>query len=291
MCKKVFLVLFFLCLFISEPLAAPLQVSVSIAPIQWLAKQLGGNLVSTQILLDKGQDPHSFQPTPEQVTTLFRSQLYCTVGLEFEQELRRKIQATATETEVIDLTKTIQKKAVPHHEHQYHDRQEQHHRDLDPHLWLAPQNLQQIASVMAAAFTGIDPKNAAVYARNLEKVQHDLFSTDEEIKHILALCNGQTLLVFHPAFGYFTKAYGLHQESVEIEGKSPSPKQLYALVRKAKKEKIKALFVQPQFDQRNARSIIQAIDGKIIILDPLAENIPQNLKQMAKKIRSALSCR
>ncbi|MCI5133401.1 MAG: ABC transporter substrate-binding protein, partial [Candidatus Electrothrix sp. EH2] len=90
-------------------------------------------------------------------------------------------------------------------------------------------------------------------------------------------------------FGYFAHAYDLHQKAVEIEGKAPSPKQLYALVGQAKADKVKVLFVQPQFDRRNAQAVARAIKGELVVLDPLAENIEQNLRQMAEAVRTALT--
>jgi zinc transport system substrate-binding protein len=145
-----------------------------------------------------------------------------------------------------------------------------------------------MAANMATALKEADPANAAVYQQNLQAVSKTLTSLHEELKAMLDPFSGQTFLVYHPAFGYFAKAYGLRQEAVEMEGKSPTPKQLYDLISKAKQEKANVIFVQPQFDRKNAETIAQAIGGKVAALDPMAEDVLGNLRAMAKEISSAL---
>ncbi|MCI5221259.1 MAG: ABC transporter substrate-binding protein, partial [Candidatus Electrothrix sp. AR4] len=261
-----------------------MRVFVSIAPERWLVEQLGGELVETRVLLDKGQEPHTYQPTPENLTALFRSRLYFTVGMEFEREIQRKIESNAG-VRVIDVTVGIKKIPMVRHDHKHdhkHDRdqhEEAGHRNsnLDPHVWLDPRNLQKMASIMAMEMAAADSKNTAVYQRNLQRVNEKLIRLHQDVRHQLAPFKGTSFFVFHPAFGYFAHAYGLRQEPVEIEGKSPTPKQLYALVRRAKADQVKVLFVQPQFDRKNARAVAQAVGGKLAELDPLAKDPTRNL--------------
>ncbi len=287
MLRKLLPVLLLACLTASAS-AATLPVLVSIMPQQWLVEQVGGDLVTVSVLLDKGQDPHGMQPTPEQVTTLFRSKVYFAIGLEFERELLAKIRQTETKVRVVDISSGIKKISMSQHEHGHYDQDEAHSGGLDPHIWLDPQNLQQMAASMAAALAEADPANAAVYQQNSQKVAQELTALHEELQTLLAPFKGQTFLVYHPAFGYFAKAYGLRQEAVEIEGKSPSPKQLYDLIGKAKQEQAKVIFVQPQFDRKNAETVAKAIGGRVAVLDPMAADVPENLRRMAKELSTAL---
>ncbi len=142
---------------------------------------------------------------------------------------------------------------------------------------------------MAAALKEADSANAAVYEQNLQAISTTLTALHKEIKDMLSPFKGQTFLVYHPAFGYFAHAYGLRQAAVEIEGKSPAPKQLYDLIGRAKQEKARVIFVQPQFDRKNGETVAKAIGGKVAVLDPMAANVPENLRLMAKEISAALS--
>ncbi|CAK8711305.1 ABC transporter substrate-binding protein [Candidatus Electrothrix laxa] len=284
----------------------PLPVFVSIAPQKWLVEQLGGDLVKTQVLLDKGQEPHTYQPSPEKMTLLFRSRLYFTIGMPFELEIARKITShnnATTSLQLIDVTMGIKKIPMVAHRHKEknHEGHAQHRdeeagQDLDqkhadPHIWLDPRNVEKIASAMTEALTTADSEHRAIYQQNFKALKKRLTLLHQELEQQLAPFRGATFFVFHPAFGYFAHTYDLHQEAVEIEGKAPSPKQLYALVKKAKADKVKVLFVQPQFDQKNAQTVAKAIKGRLVKLDPLAKNIEQNLRQMAEAVQTALGPR
>ena len=75
---------------------------------------------------------------------------------------------------------------------------------------------------------------------------------------------------------------------VELEGKEPTPKQLRGLIHHARKEEVKMVFVQPQFSARSAKTIADAIGGKVMHADPLASNWAENLMEVAEKFKAAL---
>lgn len=278
--------------FSSPGFTAPLQVFVSILPQKWLARQVGGELVSIHVLVDKGQEPHNFEPTPRQIASLFRASVFFTVDMPFEREITRKIEQSGTRLRVVDVTEAIQKIPIAGHVHGQEKGREtgtQHSAGLDPHVWLAPENLKIMARAMADGLAGVDPEHATVYRANLKKVYVILDQLQENNHQLLGPYQGSTFFVFHPAFGYFAHAYGLHQEAVEVAGKSPTPKQLRALIQKARADKVKVIFVQPQFDPRSAQAVARAIAGEVVPLDPLAEDVVDNLAIMAQKIQSALA--
>ena len=277
--------------FSSGAFASPLQIFVSIPPQKWLADQVGGKLVSTHVLVNRGQEPHNFEPTPKQVAALFGSQLYFTVDMEFERQISRKIKQSSTGVQIIDVTRSIHKIPITGRSHRGGSSRHEEgsrHSGLDPHVWLAPANLKIMATEMSLAMATADPANKSSYERRVEAVGAILDGLDQEIQQMLAPYTGSTFYVFHPAFGYFAHAYNLNQEAVEFEGKSPSPRQLYSLVSRAKAEKVKVVFVQPQFDRKSAQAVAHAIGGEVVPLDPLAEDVAANLKIMAEKIQSAL---
>jgi len=302
--KKIFFAIVLSCLLSATPgaFASPLQIFVSIPPQKWLTDQLGGELVSTHVLVGKGQEPHNFEPTPKQIAALFHSQLYFTVDMEFEREITRKIKQSSTRVQVIDVTRFIEKIPMTGRVRGRHgdrngrrdDKEQgpgksaQQNTGLDPHVWLAPENLKIMASAMAAAMAEVDPANKQAYERNLQALAVTLDRLNQDIRQTLAPYNGSTFFVFHPAFGYFAHAYDLNQVAVEVEGKSPTPRQLSSLITRAKADNVKVIFVQPQFDRKSAQAVAHAIGGEVVPLDPLAEDVVDNLKIMADKIQGAL---
>jgi zinc transport system substrate-binding protein len=75
---------------------------------------------------------------------------------------------------------------------------------------------------------------------------------------------------------------------VEVEGKEPKAAQLQSLIRRAREERVKVVFVQPQFSVKSAEMVAREIGGQVVRVDPLAENWDANLRDAARKFRSAL---
>ncbi len=258
-----------------------IDVFVSIPPQKWLCEQLGGEHLKTSLLIAKGQEPHAFDPSPRQIRALSGADLFFTVGLVFEQELIRRLRTGAPNLQIIDSSKSITKIPMDTSGHG-------HSATLDPHVWLSPYNLKSMAEVMAAALAEKDPDNEQFYRKNLLKINDQLDDLDHNIQKKLSPYKGTSFFVFHPAFGYFANRYHLQQVAVETGGKSPTPKQLFALIAKARSTGVKVIFVQPQFDPRSAESVAKGIGGKVVPLDSLAENVVENMGNMANEIANAL---
>jgi zinc transport system substrate-binding protein len=95
-------------------------------------------------------------------------------------------------------------------------------------------------------------------------------------------------MVYHPGWGYFARAYGLQQVSVEVEGKEPKPEQLKILIDESRKQGIKVIFVQPQFSTKSAETLAKAISGQVVFADNLREDWEKNLRSQAEKFKQAL---
>ncbi|NLJ26506.1 MAG: zinc ABC transporter solute-binding protein, partial [Deltaproteobacteria bacterium] len=95
-------------------------------------------------------------------------------------------------------------------------------------------------------------------------------------------------MVFHPAWGYFANAYGLKQIPIEVEGKEPKAADLKRLIEYAQAQKVKTIFVQPQYSDAIARTIAASIGATVVPADPLAPDWAANLLQMGEKFKAAL---
>jgi zinc transport system substrate-binding protein len=157
----------------------------------------------------------------------------------------------------------------------------------DPHVWLSPPLLKTMAANVAAALCRADPRHEPAYQANLKRLDAEIDALDHRIARSLAPYRGQAFYVFHPAFGYFADAYGLRQESVEVEGKPPTPRQIFGLIEKARHDHVKIIFLQPQFNQQIAASIAQAIGGAVMPMDDLATDVLANLDDVAEKIAAS----
>jgi zinc transport system substrate-binding protein len=107
----------------------------------------------------------------------------------------------------------------------------------------------------------------------------ELRSLDTEIKEKIAGAKLKKFLVFHPAWGYYAHDYGLEQIAVEVEGKSLTPRQMRNVIETAAKNRIRAVFISPQFNAQQADAIAAAIGGYTLTVDPLAADYQENLRR------------
>ncbi len=274
--------------------AETLEIFVSIPPQAYLAARVGGNHVKVHTLAEKGQDPHTFEPTPKQIIDLGNSDFYFTTGLPFEYRLIKKIKSSSQKLAIIDISQGITKRMMPSDHQKHAERKENsdpHQGEPDPHVWLSPPLLKIMARNIADAITKAAPEYGHEFHDNLAALEKDIDSVHARIKEILGPFSGQTFLVYHPAFGYFGDTYGLHQEAVELEGKSPTPKHLAQFISEARAKNAKIIFVQPQFDKTSAKAIASAIGGAVIEMDSLAYDVLDNLIQMATKIEQSFAAK
>jgi zinc transport system substrate-binding protein len=242
----------------------PIPVITSVAPHVELIRRIGGKRITVDALVEQGQDPHKFSPSPSTMKKLSASRILFTVGMPFEEQLLSKIESTASSISSVDVSEGIEKLALQcehggHFEHEVlegSEEFEEHHHEDDPHVWLSASALK------------IQIKNI------LEALKKEFPDHGDE---------------FDPAFGYFAYEYGLEQMSVEVGGNSPTPKELSDFLKTASEEKIKVLFVQPQFDTRSANIIAERLGAKIYTMDPLEPDVISNLKKISSAIAEGLS--
>ena len=258
-------------------------IFVTVPPQAFLVQRIGGDAVEVHTLVGKGQDPHTFEPTPRQAAALAGANLFFTVDIPFEKQLAAKVAASNRNLKIVDTTKGIARLQLTEPDHH-----EAHGNEADPHLWLATNNLRIMADNMAAAMVAAMPERKEAMQTNLATLQREISDLNKRLATTLAPHRGKTFYVFHPAFGYFANAYGLRQKAVEISGKSPTPRQLTALVRQAREDRVHTIFVQPQFDSKSAATVAQAINGAVVPIDPLDQDVLRNLAAIAAAIEQSL---
>ena len=276
--------------------AEKIPVSVSIAPQAFFAEKVGGDRVAVHVILPPGRSPATYAPTPAQVSQLNRSRLLFRIGVPFETALLPGIEQTVDSLEIVDTRRGILLRRMEEESHDHghgdHSKENTHASEtgegFDPHIWMDPLLVEKQAATIREALVAIDPEGEAVYQENCRNFQEELKALDARIRGVLAPVKGSSLLVFHPSFGYFAEAYGLRQIAVEKSGKSPRGKDLSRLIKKARKENVRIVFVQPQFDRHAAEKIAAAIQGAVVPLDPLARDYVSNMETMARTVAEGL---
>lgn len=278
--------LLLLTLLTSALFSKALDVSVSILPQKTILEKIGGDLVNINLMVSPGESPHSYEPKPKQMVHLNKSSIYFAIGVEFEHVWLERFRDLNREMRVIDTTKNITKYEITehHHHHEEHEHHEESDEEMDPHIWTTPKNIIIISKNVLEALVAQDPNNEKTYRANFANYKKELLATHEKIKKLLAPHKEKAFAVLHPSWGYFAREYHLEQIAIEVNGKSPKAKDLIRIIKELKKENIKTLFTQPEFSQKSAQTIAEAIGGNVVAFSPLHSDLQKNLYNLGKKI-------
>ncbi len=258
----------------------PLPVFVSILPQAGFVAEIGGSLISVEVLVGPGHSPATYEPTPRQMAALSRASVFFCAGVPFERGLVPKVAGLPSAPTIAGNHMMAHAAPVDHG----HD----HHAGLDPHSWLDPRQAIAMADTICARLSQALPESEADLVARRDALQARLAELDTEISAVLAPFTGAEFFVFHPAFGHFAERYGLVQVAVESGGHEPSARQLATVIDQAKAADAEVIVVQPQFSRRSAQSVADAVGAEILVLNPLAEDYEANLRHIAAALASAL---
>lgn len=257
-------------------------VFVSIAPQKFIVEQLVGDHARVEVMLPAGASPATYEPTPRQMAALNSASLYLQIGAPFEEPILSRISTLMPDLVVVDCRAGITLEPMESHDDGHG------HGPLDPHIWLDPLLMKTVARTTARALREDLPAASSGIDSRLSALLEAITETDVRIDRILRPFAGRELLVFHPAYGYFARRYGLVQIAIEAEGKTPSARRLAEIVESLRPLDAPAIFVQPQFSQTAAKRVADALGCGLVVLDPLAEKYLVNLEIMADRIASAM---
>ncbi len=245
-------------------------VVVTIPPQAEFVEKIGGNRVKVVIMIPPDANPHTYEPTPFQLREVSKAKLYAKVGsgIEFELSWMDKILSVNKKMLVVDCSKGIEI------------------IDNDPHIWLSPKNAKIMVENIFQGLVEVDPSNKEYYARNKEKYLEELDELDKDIARILSKKKNKKIIVYHPAWTYFARDYGLEQIAIEKEGKEPTPQGIASLIKQAKENNITLIFASPQSNPKIAQVIAEEINGKVIMVDPLKKDYLQNMRKVAEAFAS-----
>ncbi len=288
---------------------AQLQVFTSVLPLKYFVERVGGARVAVQVMVGPGRSPATYEPKPKQMAALSRAQLYYRIGVPFETVWMKRVADLNPDMKIVDLREGLKLLAMEHHHHhdeddhhvKEHRHSEEHHDEdledhekhqskpeMDPHLWTDPNLVKKMVEHIRATLTAADPAGAAQYRSGADNFLRDLDDLDRTIRQTLMDVKKRRFLVFHPSWGYFAEAYDLEQVAVEEAGKEPGPRALAGIIEQAKENQISVVFVQQQFSRTTAATIARAIDGRVVAIDPLAEDYLANMRRTADAFARSL---
>lgn len=255
-------------------------LTVSIEPLRYFTEAIAGDKFQVTSMVPEGSNPETYDPTPQQLVTLSQSVAFLRIGyIGFEQVWAEKLQSNAPNVKFFNLSEgvnLIREDDIHHGNHS-------HPGGVEPHIWSSTQNAYIIADNIFHALCTLDADHTAYYKENLAKLKQEITRTDNEI-HTLLQNTSCAFLIYHPALSYFARDYGLEQICIEEGGKEPSPAHLQALIRRCKEKHVQVIFVQKEFDTRNAEIIARETGAKIVSINPLSYKWQKEMTTVAKAL-------
>ena len=244
-------------------------VLVTIVPQAEMVEFIGGENVDVTIMVPAGQDPHTFEPTPEQMVKVAEATAYFKVGsgVEFEVIHMDTILEQNPDLKVFDCSEEITVISFDEHygieAHHDEDHDHEHGEDHDH-----------------KGETDSDHQNK--YYANYQAYVSKLDDLHTNVSNLLQPYDGRSFMVYHPAWGYFGDSYNLTIIAIEDEGKQPGPAGINAMISQAKEENITVVFVAPQFDTSSAVTIADEIDGNVVFANPLMSNYEETITKLSE---------
>jgi zinc/manganese transport system substrate-binding protein len=234
-----------------------------------IAQQVGGNHVTVAALLQPGQDPHEYQPTPDDLKQAAEANLILLSGKHIEHYLDKVQQATggkAVSLSVGDALPNLRMKADPDEPAEKAAADRNGMID-DPHWWNSISNVEKATVIVRDELVKLDPANRADYESNAKVYLAKLAELDKWAKRKVAELprDQRKLVTSHDAFQYFSKDYGF--KVYAIEGVStetePSDRHVADLIDQIKKQHVKAIFLESMLNPKVSTEITKETGAKI----------------------------
>ena len=295
-------------LFAQVPLASAAVVT-SMKPLGFIAAAIADGVTETQVLLPDGASEHDYSLRPSDVKRLQNADLVVWIGPEMEAFMDKSTQSIAANKKVtiaeLDGVKPLLITGADddddHHGHDHGAAEkgdgDHHHGIYNMHLWLSPEIARLSAVAIHDKLLELMPQSRAKLDSNLQQFETALAATDKQVSNELAPLKGKGYFVFHDAYGYYEKHYGLtplghFTVNPEIQ---PGAQRLHEIRTQLVEQKATCVFAEPQFRPAVVEAVARGTSVRMGTLDPLGTNIQlskasysQFLSQLANQYASCL---
>ncbi|MZP55923.1 MAG: zinc ABC transporter solute-binding protein [Bacteroidales bacterium] len=242
-------------------------ITVSIAPFKYFVEAIAGDDFRVNVMVPAGSNPHIYEPVPDQINKLRLSEAYIGDGyLGFELTWLGRFYEINKQMIKLSIGEKIDLIAAGHDHHG------EHTEGADPHYWVSPRCAKVIASSVYELLSGLNPGSEAEYKLRYSVLLDKIDAADKQAVSFFSDFKDKAFMIYHPNLAYLARDYGLKEIPVEYEGKEPPPSRMKELIDIARKENIRVIFVQKEYDNKNARVIAHEIGAELKIIDPLSED-------------------
>ena len=263
-----------------------IQIYTSIYPLHDLASRIVGDKFELDLVVPNGVEIHGYEPSPRQIARLEKADLFFYIGLGLESWAEKVVQnLEEAGVKTVRVSKDLKLLEVEehdhsnchchhchgHHGHEHHDH-EHHGHTYDPHVWLDPFNMKEIAYLITEELIRLDQGNQEFYRANYRDYAAEIEQLDREFKEGLDEKKREYVLVSHSAFGYLGKRYGFKQLSVTgiSPDQEPTPGSLARLIGEVKEHNLEYIFLETLASPKTVDVLADEADLQVLELNPVA---------------------
>lgn len=261
------------------------KVSVSIVPQKFFIDQLSNHQIEVNVMLPPGVGHSTYSPTARQFQEMSDSKLYISVGhLGYEQIWMDRLEELNPTMNWLSLSDGVELiSGVEEHGDHVHE------GGIDPHIWMSPKVVLQFLPEIKSALIQNFPLLKDSIEKKYAQFQAQVVALDQYTHQVVEQLSNKKFLIFHPALTYLARDYGLTQISIEQDGKEPSPAFLASVIEMAKAENIPVIFIQEEYDIRNAKLVSLEAGIHLAQINPMAYNWLESVRSIVAQLNQYLN--
>lgn len=258
-------------------------ITVSIPPIKYFIEEIADQDFAVNVMVPAGSNPHIYEPVPTQIDKLRRSEAYISNGLlGFEltwldrfYEINRSMVRFSLGDYIVPILNE-------------HSHESEHAEGADPHYWVSPKCVLKFILPIRDLLIRLNPAGRTRYEEKCDSLISQVIKVDSLAQSYFSEHPGGSFMIYHPNLAYLARDYGLEEIAVEFEGKEPNPSRLKELIDLARGKNIDAIFVQKEYDRKNAQAIADEIGADLVIIDPLSPDWYVSTIEIIKALDNSL---
>ncbi|HWI96902.1 MAG TPA: zinc ABC transporter substrate-binding protein [Solirubrobacterales bacterium] len=231
-----------------------LRVVATTTQIGDFVREVGGNAVAVDQILQPNTDPHEYEPRPSDVAGAAEAKLVFANGDELDSWVGQIVSDSGSDAKIVDLGAIVPERRPGESSGAEASR-------YDPHWWHDPRNAEAAVSAIERHLASAYPSRRHEFERNARVYLTKLRRLDVGIAHCMGAvaAAGRKLVTDHDAFGYFAARYGIEVVGAVIPSQTtqaqPSAKDLSALAKLIEREHVKAIFPESSLSPKVAEAI------------------------------------
>ena len=249
-----------------------INVVATIFPQYDFARQIAKDRINLKMLIPPGAESHSYEPTPQDIINIQKSDLFICVGGENDEWIKNILNSMDTSNKIIisliDCVDTCEEDfntIAPDQENSHNEAKE-----IDEHVWTSPNNAKKITEKISEALCRLDSKNSDFYIKNTKEFVNQLSILDNNFKRIVSNSKRNTLIFGDRfPFRYFVEEYSLNYYAAFpgcASQTDTNATKLTFLIDKIKQNNTPVVLKMELSNENIAKSLAEATNTKVLTM-------------------------